>query len=260
MFSSQEPQMTPVPSNLIPLCCKPTQQCAYPNSCSHFPALVATCWTQAQAPSPEKPSHLTLPRALKLPQPPDILTKFGTLFLRTCTPSWAMPWVLPLPRSVLAPGMCCWVWGRQGQECPAQLHWKCSGHFRRTAFGPCCGAGQHQLPVPAGFILGLQANSPNQGKTGDVGNLTKNEDIMKKPQPPLHLERDRIRGNSCSHAPIGLGMAKPSKSMSTMNIQISGCFGSQSLSSHSRNRIFYHLTKAKKEVFVPGSVGKQTYR
>lgn len=83
---------------------------------------------------------------------------------------------------------------------------------------------------------------------------------MKKPQPPIYLERDRIRGNSCSHAPIGLGMAKPSKPMSIMNFQISGCFGLQNLSSHSRNRIFYHLTKAKKEVLVLGSVGKQICR
>lgn len=169
--------MTPVPSNLIPQCCKPTQQCAYPNSCSHFPALVVTCWTQAQAPS-EKPSHLTLPQARKPPHPPHVLTKFGTLFPRTCTPRWAMLCALALPSSVLAPGICCWVWGRQGQECPAQLHWKCSGHFRPTGFGPCCGAGQHPPPVPAGFIPGLQANSPNQGKTGAAGNLTKNELIV----------------------------------------------------------------------------------
>lgn len=55
-------------------------------------------------------------------------------------------------------------------------------------------------------------------------------------------------------------MAKLSKSMSVMNFQISGRFGLQSLSSHSRNRIFYHLTKAKKEVLVLGSVGKQICR
>lgn len=89
--------MTRVPSNLIPLCCKPTQQGAYLNSCSHFPTLVATCCTQAQALSPEKPSHLTLPQALKMPQPPRVLTKFGALFPRTCTPSWACPgcWLSP---------------------------------------------------------------------------------------------------------------------------------------------------------------------
>lgn len=32
--------------------------------------------------SPVKPSHLTLPQALKLPQPPHILTSFGALSLR----------------------------------------------------------------------------------------------------------------------------------------------------------------------------------
>lgn len=171
--------MTPVSSNLIPLCCKPMQQCAYPNSCRHFPALAATCGTQAQASSPEKPSHLTLPQALKLPQPLHILTNFGALFPRT-RPAHTlpehhrlgMPWALALHSSALSPGLCCWVWGRQAQECPAQLHWECSGHFRPTAFGLCYRAGQHQLPAPAGFIPGFQASSPNQGKTGAAGNLT----------------------------------------------------------------------------------------
>lgn len=49
--------MIPVPSNLIPQCCKPTQQPAYPNSCSRFPTLMATCWTWAWALSLQR-NHL----------------------------------------------------------------------------------------------------------------------------------------------------------------------------------------------------------
>lgn len=77
------------------------QAYAYPNSCSHFPALVATCWTQAQ--TPEKSSHLTLPQALKLPRPPHVLTKFGARFPRNCTPGWACPecWLCPALHSLL---------------------------------------------------------------------------------------------------------------------------------------------------------------
>lgn len=43
--------MTPAPSNLIPLSCKPTQQPAYPDSCSCFPTLVTTCCSYTQTPS-----------------------------------------------------------------------------------------------------------------------------------------------------------------------------------------------------------------
>lgn len=244
MFSAQEPQMT-VPSNLIPLCCKPTQQCAYPNSCSLLPALVATCCTQAQAPPPEKPSHLTLPQALKLPQPPHILTKFGALIPGTCSPGWA----LALPSSVLALllGM---GKARPGVPCTAGLEmlWPLHTNSLWTplwsrAAPPPCACRLHPW-------IASQQSKPGKDWGCRKPYLQKNECSMKKPQPQIHLERDRISGNSCSHAPIGLEMTKPSKSMSWNN----PCYEFPDFRAF---RVAKFILPQQKQNFLPSNQGKE---
>lgn len=115
--------MTPIPSNLIPPCCKPTQQHAYPDSCSLFPTVVATCWMWAQDPSLQW-NHLTRCKPWS-----SLSSSYFDQLWSTVSKNTLSTWVVPcqsihclgmpghllLLSSAITSGLCRWAWGRFAQ-------------------------------------------------------------------------------------------------------------------------------------------------
>lgn len=167
--------------------------------------------------SPAKPSHVMLPQALKLPQPPHILTSFGALSLKNlpahkqCPARAALGWAYQ--RCLLLPRLCDHFWdlqlgmGRARGECPAQLHGGLPpASSGQQHWGPAAERGSFLLPM---VIPGLQASSgEGWGATGSVTCRKTNAVRRSCSLQATHGGTELMRWAT----PIGFRMATASKS------------------------------------------------
>lgn len=230
--------MTSVPSNLIPPCCKPTQQRTHPTAAatSQLWRLPAGQWHGL----PLSSETISLDAAAS-PEAPSASSYFDQLWSTVSkkspsiqvVPCQSMP-RLGMPRVLATPQLCNHFWAlqlgmgkaRAGVPCTAAW-WAASSQLRPTPVRPCCGVGQHSAPCAC--RLHLWTARQQWGGLGGCREpyLQKNEFCKEKLQPPSHLQRDRLSEEGRSHALIGLGMATASKSSRLLWISrfqgVSGC-------------------------------------